>query len=290
MAERKRKAGLGRGLDSLIPTATPTDEGFAEIPLDQIEPNPNQPRNHFDEAALEGLSASIREVGVLQPVVVRAADSGYVLVAGERRWRAARLAGLGTIPAVIRGADDDGWHGLTEALIENVQREQLSPLEQAAAFKALMEDFGWTHEEVGKRVSKSRSTITNQLRLLNLPGAIHGLLEKGNLTTGHAKALLAIEDQAYAVHIAERAAAEGWSVRMVEDAARARAGTSDTTARPRPRSRSAPPAEVQALEERLSQKLSAPVDIRIRGDRGRLTVKFDSVDELERIYRIMFGD
>lgn len=291
MAESRRKSGLGRGLDSLIPATTATaDEGFAEIPLDQIEPNPKQPRNHFDEAALEALSASIREVGVLQPIVVRKDGENYVLVAGERRWRAARLAGLGSIPAVVRSADDDGWHGLTEALIENVQREQLSPLEQAAAYKALMEDFGWTHEEVGRRVAKSRSTISNQLRLLNLPGPIHGLLERGELTTGHAKALLALEDQAYATHIAQRAATEGWSVRMIEDAARARAGASEKPDGGTRRTKTPSSPQIKALEERLASKLEAPVGISMRGDKGRLTVKFETLDELERIYRLMFGD
>ncbi len=290
MAERKR--GLGRGLDSLIPQGDTTSEpavGFALVPLDQIKPNPSQPRTTFDEAALEDLAASIREVGVLQPVLVRAREDGFELVAGERRWRAARIAGLTEIPAVIRDEDEEKWHNLTEALIENMQRENLGPLEQAAAFSQLMEDFGWTHEQVGKRVAKSRSTITNTLRLLQLPAGIQGLLERGDLSGGHAKALLGIEDQVYAEHIAKRAAAEGWSVRMVEKAARARVegGSGKTTV---PRSTVPRPAELIALEERLAERLDAKVNINFNGKTGKLVLNFKSLEELERIYRAMFGE
>lgn len=288
MAERK--GGLGRGLDALIPQAETTAEaavGFALIPLDDIKPNPSQPRTTFDEGALEELAESIKEVGVLQPVLVRARDKGFELVAGERRWRAARIAGLSDIPAVIRDENEEKWHNLTEALIENVQREQLGPLEQAAAFSQLMEDFGWTHEQVGQRVSKSRSTITNALRLLQLPASIQGLIERGELSAGHAKALAGIEDAAYAEHIAKRAAAEGWSVRAVEDAARARAegGTSPVRSRrpdvPRP-------AEIIALEERLAEKLATKAKINFNGTSGKVVLPFTSLEELERIYRAMF--
>jgi len=289
MAERK--GGLGRGLSSLIPQAEELGEaavGFALVPLDQIRPNPSQPRTTFDEAALEDLAASIKEVGVLQPVLVRARDDGFELVAGERRWRAARIAGLSEIPAVIRDEDEEKWHNLTEALIENVQRENLGPLEQAAAFSQLMEDFGWTHEQVGKRVAKSRSTITNTLRLLQLPASIQGLVERGELSGGHAKALLSIDDQVYAEHIAKRAANEGWSVRMVEEAARARAegGSGKGVAR---RSSIPRPAELIALEERLAERLDARVNIKFNGKTGTVVLDFKSLEELERIYRLMFG-
>jgi len=290
MAESK--GGLGRGLDSLIPQAEEAGEpavGFALVPLDQIRPNPSQPRTTFDEPALEDLAASIREVGVLQPVLVRARDDGFELVAGERRWRAARVAGLSEIPAVIRDEDEEEWHNLTEALIENVQRENLGPLEQAAAFSQLMEDFGWTHEQVGKRVAKSRSTITNTLRLLQLPASIQGLVERGDLSGGHAKALLSINDQVYAEHIAKRAATEGWSVRMVEEAARLRAegGSGKGIA---PRSSVPRPAELIALEERLAERLDAKVNIRFNGKTGKVVLDFKSLEELERIYRAMFSD
>lgn len=292
MAERKR--GLGRGLDALIPQSEPVGEaavGFALIPLDQIKPNPSQPRTTFDEQALEDLADSIREVGVLQPVLVRSRDDGFELVAGERRWRAARIAGLTEIPAVIRDEDEEKWHNLTEALIENVQREQLGPLEQAAAFRQLMEDFGWTHDQVGKRVAKSRSTITNTLRLLQLPPAIQGFVERGDLTGGHAKALLGIEDQVYAEHIAKRAVSEGWSVRMVEEAARARAGIDpggSGSARSKPVSER--PAGLIALEERLAERLDAKVKIDFNGKTGKVVLNFRGLEELERIYRTMFGD
>jgi ParB family chromosome partitioning protein len=289
MAERK--GGLGRGLDALIPQAEETGEpavGFARIPLDDIKPNPSQPRTNFDEASLEDLADSIKEVGVLQPVLVRAREDGFELVAGERRWRAARIAGMVDIPAVIRDEDEEQWHNLTEALIENVQREQLGPLEQAAAFSQLMEDFGWTHEEVGKRVAKSRSTITNTLRLLQLPAAIQGLLERGELSGGHAKALVAIEDQVYAEHIAKRAVAEGWSVRMVEEAARARVEGGAGT-RAAPRSSVPRPAELISLEERLAERLDAKVKINYNGKTGKVVLNFKGLEELERIYRTMFG-
>lgn len=290
MAERK--GGLGRGLDALIPQGEATTGaaavGFALIPLDEIKPNPSQPRTTFDEAALKDLADSIREVGVLQPVLVRARADGFELVAGERRWRAARLAGMVDIPAVIRDEDEEQWHNLTEALIENVQREQLGPLEQAAAFSQLMEDFGWTHEQVGKRVAKSRSTITNTVRLLQLPASVQGLIERGELTAGHAKALVAIEDQVYAEHIAKRAAAEGWSVRMVEEAARARAGTGGTAVGPRAKSQR--PPELASLEQRLAERLDARVKINYNGRTGKVVLNFSGLEELERIYRAMFGE
>jgi ParB family chromosome partitioning protein len=289
MAERK--GGLGRGLDALIPQVEATGDaavGFALIPLEDIRPNPSQPRTSFDEGALEDLADSIREVGVLQPVLVRSRPDGFELVAGERRWRAARVAGLTEIPAVIRDEDEERWHNLTEALIENVQREQLGPLEQAAAFRQLMEDFGWTHEQVGKRVSKSRSTITNLLRLLQLPASVQGLLERGELSGGHAKALAGIDDQVYLEHIAKRAAAEGWSVRMVEEAARARAGVGPTPGA-RPRSTIPRPAELISLEERLAERLDANVKIDFNGKTGKVVLNFRGLEELERIYRAMFG-
>jgi ParB family chromosome partitioning protein len=290
MAERK--GGLGRGLDALIPQGEVEGDvavGFAQIPLDKIKPNPSQPRTSFDEVALEDLAASIREVGILQPVLVRARGDMFELVAGERRWRAARIAGLAEVPAVIRDEDEEKWHNLTEALIENVQREQLGPLEQAAAFSQLMEDFGWTHEQVGKRVAKSRSTITNTLRLLQLPASIQGYLERGELSGGHAKALLAIEDQVYAEHIAKRAVTEGWSVRMVEEAARARTGASGTTSGGG-RSTIPRPAELISLEERLGERLDARVKINFNGKTGKVILNFKGLEELERIYRTMFGE
>jgi len=283
-----RKSGLGRGLDALLSTTDRQTEGFAVVAVDAVLPNPRQPREYFDEAALETLAASIREVGMLQPIVVGPADDDgrHVLIAGERRLRAARAAGLDEIPAVIRESDDIGR--LADALVENVQREDLGPLEEAAAYRSLMEDFAMSHDQVAERVGKSRSTITNTVRLLNLPGAIQGLLAQGSLSAGAARALLGTTDTAFALRIANRAAEEGWSVRRVEEAVRDHeAADDDDGASPVKRER---PAEIIALEERLTERLGSPVKIQY-GSRGggRLVIRFGSVDDLERIYRELGG-
>jgi len=279
-----RKSGLGRGLDALL-SADRRSEGFALVPIDAVSPNPRQPREHFDQGALDALAASIREVGVLQPIVIGPADDAgrHVLVAGERRLRAAKVAGLTEIPAVIRQSDDAGR--LAEALIENVQREDLGPLEEAAAYRSLMEDFSMTHAQVAGRVGKSRSAITNTVRLVNLPGAIQGLLAAGTISAGAARALLGTEDAAFAVRIASRAAEEGWSVRQVEDAVREHEQPAEPDAA-KAAARGARPAEIIALEERLAERLGSPVQIQYgRKGGGRLTIRFGSVDDLERIYR-----
>ena len=214
-----RKTGLGRGLEALLPTDD-GGQGFSVIPLDEIVPNPQQPRERFDEEALESLAASIREVGVLQPIVVRPAPGGgYQLVAGERRWRAAKMVGLDDVPAIVREGDDTS--ALTEALIENLQREDLTPLEEAAAYRQLLEDFGLTHEEVAVRVGKSRSAVTNTLRLLGLPPSIQHLLADGRLSAGHARALLGTPDRSLQEELARLAVEEGWTVRGVELAVKA---------------------------------------------------------------------
>jgi ParB family chromosome partitioning protein len=279
-----RKSGLGRGLDALLP-AEQTVEGFASLSLDHIEPNPQQPRSRFDEESLADLAASIREVGLLQPVVVRHAGEGrYFLVAGERRWRAAKLAGLEEIPAVVRGKEGEESN-LTEALIENIHRENLGPLEEAGAYRQLMEDFGLTHDQIATRVGKSRTTITNTLRLLQLSAPLQGMLERGEIAAGHARALIGLDDEAFALHVARRAVEEGWSVRQVEDAVRLRSGKV-----PRPaRTKTARPAAVIALEEQLSEHIGSSVRIDYRDDKGKVVVKFGSLEELERIYRVLFG-
>ncbi len=282
-----RRSGLGRGLESLIPLVQP-EEGtsYRQVPLDAISPNPHQPRALFDEEALESLTASIMEVGVLQPVVVRPGveEGTFILIAGERRWRAARRAGLGEVPAIVRTPDEQG--SLTEALIENLQRENLSPLEEAAAYQQLMEDFGMTHEQIGTRVGKSRAAVSNTLRLLSLPASIQGLLERGELSAGAARALLGLEDARYAEHVARRAAAEGWSVRQVEEAARLRRDD-----RPRPSTTVTtvrPPALIE-LEQRLQEKLGSKVQIQYRNERGKVVIHFQSPEDLERIYRSFFS-
>ena len=228
---------------------------------------------------------------MLQPIVVGPEDANgrHILVAGERRLRASRLAGLDKIPAVIRESDDAAR--LAEALIENVQREDLGPLEEAEAYHSLMEDFDMRHEDVAQRVGKSRSAVTNAVRLLNLPGQIQGLLADGRISAGAGRALLGLEDNAYAISIAEQAAAEKWSVRQVEDAVRDRRdGPGAKPATRKRRSKVERPAQILALEERLAENLGTSVNINYgaRGG-GKMVIKFGSLDDLERIYRGLLG-
>ena len=284
----QRRGGLGRGLESLIPTEhTEDDTGFAMLAVDHIEANEQQPRVRFDQETLDQLAASIREVGILQPIaVMRLEDSDrYRIINGERRWRAARQAGLSEVPAVIRTVDDERL--LTEALIENLQREDLTPLEEGAAYKSLLEEYGLTHEQVAERVGKSRSTVTNAIRLLGLPAKIQALLETGELRQGHARALLGLEDRTYAVHIAQRAVDEGWSVRQVEDAVRQRQESPSEAHRAVVKE--IRPVEIIELEQRLTEALGTKVSIAYKKKKGRVQINFASLDELERIYRTIFG-
>lgn len=277
-----RRAGLGRGLESLIPSGDEALE-YRRLRVEEIIPNPHQPRVNFEESALEELAASVAEVGVLQPVVVRLLEDGrYALIAGERRWRAARRVGLTEIPAMVRTVDDRA--SLTQALIENLQRQDLTPLEEAAAYQELLEEHGMTHEQVASAVGKSRPAVSNTLRLLQLPLPIQGMVERGELSAGHARALLGIEDVAYAEHIAVRAVAEGWTVRQVEEAARAR-----TAAVPgAPRVKEVRPVEIVELEQRLRDQLGSKVDIKYRNQKGKVEISFGSLEDLERIYRRFF--
>ncbi|HSL25501.1 MAG TPA: ParB/RepB/Spo0J family partition protein [Acidimicrobiia bacterium] len=281
------KRGLGRGLEALIPAGADDASGLAHVALDEIRPNPQQPRTLFDEEGLNTLAESIAAVGLLQPVILRRhPEGGYVLVAGERRWRAARRAGLKTIPAVIRSGDDTA--SLTEALIENLQRADLTPLEEAAAYQQLLEDFGMTHDEVGKRVGKSRAAVTNTLRLLTLPPPIQGMIERGELTAGHARALAGVEDRAFAEHVARRAVTEGWSVRQIEEAMRLRKGEVPERGG-RPRVREVRPAEIIELEHRLAERLGSRVRVDFRGGRGTVQINYASLEDLEKIYRRLMG-
>jgi ParB family transcriptional regulator, chromosome partitioning protein len=300
-----RRAGLGRGLGALIPAEAIGAAGafLDEIPVEAIEPNPNQPRVHFDEASLADLAASIQELGVLQPVLVRRLGAGrYQLIAGERRWRAARRAGLADVPAIIRDADD--LSSVEQALVENLHRADLTPLEEASAYQQLIEDFALTHEQVATRVGKSRAAVTNTLRLLQLAPSIQHLLADGRLSAGHARALLGSSDRAYQEQLARRAAAEGWSVRAVEDAVRARLGapaldgpaTSSASATP-PSPLDAPPSGpgtsrlrppgVLELEGLLSDYLATRVTVKLGGGTGKVVVEFADLADLERIYRCM---
>lgn len=298
-----RQSGLGKGLGALIPSdasgVAATDQPrLEEIPVGSIIPNPHQPRVHFDEESLSELAASVREIGVLQPILVRPLDNGqYELVAGERRWRAARRAGLAVVPAVIRTTDDLG--SVERALVENLHRQDLTPLEEASAYQQLVEDFSMTHEQVASRVGKSRSAVTNTLRLLSLPAAIQSLLADGRLTAGHARALLGTPDRAFQEQLARRAAAESWSVRMLEDAVRDRGGAApETPETPTPTreaqdgagltsaTRLRPPGLLE-LEELLAEYLSTRVSVTMGTSKGKVVIEFADLEDLERIYHQM---
>ncbi|MBW3627025.1 MAG: ParB/RepB/Spo0J family partition protein, partial [Actinobacteria bacterium] len=262
-----RRSGLGRGLGALIPaegtgTAAST---LRDVAVGSIRPNPHQPRRHFDEEALSSLVASVRELGVLQPVLVRAVDEGaYELIAGERRWRAAKRAGLPTIPALVREVDD--LSSLEQAVVENLHRQDLNPLEEAAAYQQLIEDFGLTHEHLAVRVGKSRAAVTNTLRLFQLPPSIQRQVAEGRLSAGHARALLGTPDRSFQEKMARRAVDEGLSVRAVEDAVRARTTAGSPARGESPGANPAPPRGprlrspgMHELEELLSEHLATSV-------------------------------
>jgi ParB family transcriptional regulator, chromosome partitioning protein len=289
-----RRSGLGKGLGALIPNEVVGDRTSAllEIPVSSIRPNPHQPRVAFDEEALAGLTASIRELGVLQPILVRPLDAGtYELIAGERRWRAAKRAGLPTIPAVSRNVD--GLASMEQALVENLHRQDLNPLEEAAAFQQLIEDFGLTHEKLSSRVGKSRAAITNTLRLFQLPPAVQKLVAEGQLSAGHARALLGTPDRSFQESLARRVVGEQLSVRAVEEAVRDRNELGGTI---KPQSSDAPapgklrPPGVLELEDLLAAHLDTRVAVEMGGKRGRVLIDFADLEDLERIYRVMIGD
>ncbi len=299
-----RLSGLGKGLGALIPADAMTLEAgdqprLEDLPVASIIPNPHQPRVHFDEESLAELAASVREIGVLQPVLVRpgAEEGTYELVAGERRWRAARRAGLAVIPAIVRTTDDLG--SVERALVENLHRQDLTALEEASAYQQLVEDFSLTHEQVASRVGKSRSAITNTLRLLSLPPAIQALLADGRLSAGHAKALLGSPDRAFQEQLARRAAAESWSVRMLEEAVRDRGGAGEPDAAEEtapgkvsdgagltPATRLRPPGLLE-LEELLAEYLSTRVSVTMGTGKGKVVIEFADLEDLERIYHQM---
>ncbi|WP_405142861.1 ParB/RepB/Spo0J family partition protein [Sphaerisporangium sp. NBC_01403] len=306
---QQRRGGLGKGLGALIPTgpivevpaatgAAPEtspapDDGlrpvagayFMEIPLEAITRNPRQPREIFDEDALRELADSIREVGLLQPIVVRSVGGGrYELIMGERRWRASQLLDLKEIPAIVRSTQDDEL--LRDALIENLQREQLNALEEAAAYRQLLDDFGATHEQLAQRVGRSRSHISNTLRLLNLPANVQLKVAAGTISAGHARALLGLSDPAAQERLAARIFAEGLSVRTVEEIV----SMGEATAAPAPKTRRAKDAPEPALVH-LATRLSDHFETRVKVDlgrhKGRIVVEFATMDDLERIIGAM---
>lgn len=301
-----RRSGLGRGLGALIPQA-PVQAGASalrEVPLSHIRPNPYQPRKNFDEDALSSLVDSIKAVGILQPVLLRQmAEEEYELIAGERRFRAAHRAGLAVIPALVNTVDDAT--SLEQALVENVHREDLNPLDEAGAYQQLIEDFGMTHDEVGRRVGRSRVAITNALRLFQLPPTVQRLVRDGRLSSGAARALLATPDRVLQEKIANQAARGGLSVRAVESLIREQSSTEeleevvdqdgsptevDESANDGDRPPALRPPGVLDLEELLGDHLNTRVRIDMGGKRGRVMIDFATLDDLERIYRVIIGE
>ena len=287
-----RRSGLGKGLGALIPNEVQGDRTsrLLEVPVSAIRPNPHQPRTSFDEESLAGLAASVAELGVLQPVLVRSVgDDAFELIAGERRWRAAKRAGLPSIPAIVR--EVGGVAAVEQALVENLHRADLNPLEEAAAYQQLIEDFGLTHDQLSTRVGKSRAAITNTLRLFQLPPAVQRLVADGDLTAGHARALLGTPDRAFQESLARRAVAEQLSVRAVEEAVRDR---NELGGAPRnsPSSAGATggrlrPPGVLELEGLLSDLLATRVKVDIGAKRGKVLIEFADLEDLERIYQAM---
>jgi ParB family chromosome partitioning protein len=308
----ERKGGLGRGLAALIPSGPPLGEApangtaavpaptgaaaptvdvlvagavYREVPIESIKPNAKQPRQAFDEEALAELEHSIREFGLMQPIVVRELDAGsYELVMGERRWRAAQQAGLVAIPAIIRKTSDSAM--LRDALLENIHRVQLNPLEEAAAYQQLLEEFEVTHEELANRIGRSRPLITNMIRLLKLPLPVQRRVAAGVLSAGHARALLGLDDAGAQEELAARIVAEGMSVRATEEAVTL--AKSEPARRPK-----APPRKpmqapgLQDLADRLSDSYDTRVKVELGRRKGRIVVEFASVDDLERIVQLM---
>lgn len=270
------KRGLGRGLGALL-SSTPADgDTLLEVAIEAVEPNPNQPRKSFNSTALDELAASIRSSGVIQPVIVRRTGSGYQLVAGERRWRAARQAGLPRIPAIVREVTDA--ESLELALVENLLREDLNPMEEAEAFEKLLARFAWTQEELAQRVGKERSSIANVLRLLRLPPVIQEDLRSGRLTMGHARALLALTTPAEQHKLRDEILAHDWSVRTTEDTVRT--AVAGRPPRPKQRRRS---VEMAALEDSLQRALMTRVRIVGNERKGRIEISYANADELERL-------
>lgn len=286
-----RRSGLGKGLNALLPEATsvaPEGTELREIPITTITVNPHQPRTVFDDDALASLAASIEALGVLQPVLVRPLGGDtYELIAGERRWRASQLVGLESIPALVRVIDDN--ESLQQALVENLHREDLNPLEEAAGYQQLIDEFALTQDEVASRVGRSRSAVANTIRLLALPPSVQRLLVEGSLTAGHARALLAIESDDAQLSLAERIVSEELTVREAEEAVRrlVAAQYTDDEEDEGAGSRPSKPAALLEVESRLAEHLDTRVAVTMSGRRGRLVVDFANLDDLDRIFRVV---
>ncbi|MEW6663454.1 MAG: ParB/RepB/Spo0J family partition protein [Bacillota bacterium] len=279
------KRGLGKGLEALIPSSSNLagdGQRVTMVAVEQIEPNSYQPRRNFDDGKLEELAASIKEHGVVQPVVLRPLASGrYELVAGERRWRACRLLNMENIPAVIKDLTDSQTTEI--ALIENIQREDLSPLEEAGAFRTLMEEFGFTQEQLAQRLGKSRPYVANILRLLQLPHEVQELVSQGQLTAGHARALLSIEEPQKMVSMGKEIARKGLNVRATEELVRRIANSARVSRGIRQRRETMPDTDLEALAEELQGLLGTRVKIKSSGDGGKIEIEYYSKDDLCRV-------
>lgn len=283
-----KRGGLGRGLSALIPGAVEEGAGMVEVPVGAVAPNPRQPRTNFDDETLRSLAASIREVGVLQPIVVRRSGEAYELIAGERRLRAAKLAGLATVPVILRDSGDADT--LREALIENIHRDDLGPIELAEAFRELLEELGLKQETLAERLGVSRSHIANTIRLLQLPADVQQLLADGRIQAGHGRALLSLNDAEAQTSLALRAAAEELSVRDVEDLVRRYIDQPPSSREQRAETPPAPSnASMVEVEEILSEQLATRVAIQMGKKRGRIVVEFGSADDLDRIVSEIIG-
>jgi len=279
------KHGLGRGLGALLssspsPTAETAVSNVQELPIDCIVPNPRQPRKAFDNKSLHDLSQSLKRSGVLQPVVVRRHGKQFQIVVGERRWRAAKLAGLSHIPAVVREVTDA--ETLELALVENLLREDLNPMEEAEAYQRLLTEFAWTQEELGERVGKDRSSVANCLRLLKLPELIQADLRAGRLTMGHARALLSLASPAEQLKLREEILAHSWSVRATEEGVQRKR-------RQAPRRAGRRPAELAALEDSLREALATRVRLVGTERAGRIEIAYTSAEDLERLTELITG-
>ena len=287
-----RRSGLGRGLDALLPSgngdALEQSGSLLEVRVDAIDPNPRQPRHDFDDSALADLAASVGQLGILQPLLVRPGIAGrYELIAGERRLRAARAAGLAEVPVVVVETDDRG--SLERALVENIHRSDLNPIEEAAAYRQLIDDGGLTQEALGTRLGRNRVTITNALRLLDLPTSIQKLLVDGRLTAGHGRALLGLAGSPFQERMAKRAADEGLSVRETEDLVR----RYQAIAAPEQRAATGklpPPASVTDAQRRLSDHLQTRVRVEVGKRKGRIVLDFVTIDELDRLMGLILGE
>ena len=324
----ERKGGLGRGLAALIPSGPPAEGGssngvtlrgpgvgttppspapapvepevsretdgtvagavYREVDISAITPNPKQPRQVFDEEALSELEHSIREFGLMQPIVIREIEAGqFELIMGERRWRAAQRAGLENIPAIVRETQDDAL--LRDALLENIHRVQLNPLEEAAAYQQLLDEFDVTHDELADRIGRSRPVITNTIRLLRLPMPVQRRVAAGVLSAGHARALLSLDEPEGQEELATRIVAEGLSVRATEEAVTLKKGEDPAKPKQAPRKQMQAPG-LQGLAERMSDRLDTKVKVELGRRKGRIVIEFGSVDDLERLAELILGE